>query len=647
MKTGGMASPRPPDKQHIIIGTAGHVDHGKSALVKALTGTDPDSLPEEKARGLTIELGFVFLDIPGYEKQIVFIDVPGHERLVKTMVAGASHINAALLVIAADEGVAVQTREHFDILTLLGIERGLIALTKADLVDSSRLEEVRREVRNFVRGTILEGAPVIPVSAMTGDGLDELKSALLDIGRQVEPAEDSGIFRLPIDRVFSIHGFGTVIAGTVLSGKVKTGDKIEIFPDGIIAKVRGIQVHKEKSEASGIGRRTALNLQDIDKDLLRRGQCAAKPGALSPSLRMDARLRLLPAAKEIRTRDRLRVHLGTDEIIARIVLLEQERLLPGESALVQLVLESPGVAFPGDRFIVRTFSPVLTIGGGEILDPIAERHKRHDAGAIAGIKRFEGTLDDRVEQVFRKTPQRTKPPEEAAVLLGKRVSLIREAVGRLADSGKLVRISDEKEERFLPAEAWPALRKRALAVLEKHLLENPHRSSMPVADLKSQLGRQADEISIRAVIEELVSRKSLLPVDSGLALPGHQAKLGQRDKELAGHLETVYRKAGFEPPLEEEVVKQMRLPLNEFRKILGTLLKEGRLVRLDARIIYHREALERATALLADFLRQRREIRIADVKDVLRVSRKFACAVLEHLDKIHVTSRRGDVHVLK
>jgi selenocysteine-specific elongation factor len=636
-----------PDKQHVIIGTAGHVDHGKSALVKALTGPDPDSLPEEKARGLTIELGFVFLDIPEYEKQIVFIDVPGHEKLVKTMVAGASHINAALLVIAADEGVAVQTREHFDILTLLGIERGLIVLAKSDLVERNRLKEVEGEVRNFVRGTFLESAFIIPVSALTGEGLDELRAALMDIGRQVERPEDSGIFRLPIDRVFTVHGFGTVIAGTVLSGEIKTGDKIEISPDGIIAKVRGIQVHKEKRETSGFGMRTALNLQDIDKGLLRRGQCAAKPGSLSPSLRMDARLRLLPGAKEMKTRDRLRIHLGTDETIARVVLLEAEKLLPGESALVQFVLESPGVALPGDRFIVRTFSPVLTVGGGEILDPAAERHKRFDGSAIDGIKRFEGTLDDRVEQLFRKSPHQTRTPDEAAALLGKKVPLIREAVGRLVDSGKLVRVSDEKEERFLPAEARADLREKILASLKRYFLANPHRSSMPAADLKSQFMRQADEPSVRWVIDELAAQKTILLVDSGLALPGHQARLRPREQELADRLEAVYRKAGFEPSLEEEVVRQMRLPLNEFRKVLGILLKEGRLIRLDARIIYHREPLERIKSMLADFLKLRREIRIAEAKDVLRVSRKFACAVLEYLDKIQVTRRRGDVHVLR
>jgi selenocysteine-specific elongation factor len=636
-----------PEKQHIIIGTAGHIDHGKSSLVKALTGTDPDSLPEEKARGLTIELGFVFLDIPGYEKQIVFIDVPGHEKLIKTMVAGASHINAALLVIAADEGVAVQTREHFDILRLLDIKRGLIALAKSDLVDRSRLGEVEREVRNFVAGTFLESAPIIPVSAVTGDGLDDLKSALMAIGRQVELAEDSGIFRMPIDRVFTVHGFGTVVAGTVLSGEIRTGDRIEIFPDRIIAKVRGIQVHKEKRDLSGTGNRTALNLQDVDKDLLRRGQCAAAPGSLSPTLRLDARLCLLPGAGELKMRDRVRLHLGTDELIARVILLEAEKLSSGGSALVQFVLESPGVALPGDRFIVRRFSPMLTIGGGEVLDPAPERHKRFDAAVIEGIKRFEGPLEARLEQVFRKAPHRTLTPGEAATLLGKRASVIQETVGRLAEAGKLVKIPAEKEDRFWPAAAWTALQEKTLAVLKKYFLANAHRPSMPAADLKSQLERGADEPAVRFAIGELVARKALVLLESGLALPGHEARLRPIEQDLANRVEEIYRKAGFEPPLEEDVVRQLRLPLNDFRKVLGTLLKEGRLVRLDPRIIYHRNSFDRAKSLVADFLRVRREITIADAKDVLRVSRKFACAVLEHLDKVQVTRRQGDVHVLK
>ena len=390
-----------------------------------------------------------------------------------------------------------------------------------------------------------------------------------------------------------------------------------------------------------------MNLQDVDKSLLRRGQCAAAPGSLSPTLRMDARLRLLRGAGELKMRDRVRLHIGTDELIARVVLLEAEKLSPGESALVQFVLESPGVALPGDRFIVRRFSPVLTIGGGEILDPAPDRHKRFESAAIEGIRRFEGSLEAQVEQIFRKSPHRTLTPGEAAILLGKRASIIKEAVGRLAESGRLVKIPAEKEDRFLPVDAWAALQEKTFVILKKYFSANPHRPSMPVADLKSQLEREADEPAMSFVIDELIAQKALVPLDSGLALPGHEARIQPKEQELADRVEGLYRKAGFEPPLDEDVVRQLHLPLNDFRKVLGILLKEGQLVRLDPRIIYHCESFERAKSLLVDFLRVRREITIADAKVVLRVSRKFACAVLEHLDRIHMTCRKGDVHVLK
>ncbi len=279
------------EKPHVIVGTAGHIDHGKSALVKALTGTDPDTLPEEKERGMTIELGFVFLDLPDYEKQIVFIDVPGHEKFVKTMVAGASNVDAVLFVIAADEGISVQTREHFDILRLLSVREGIIVLSKSDLVDEERIEALTAEVRGFVAGTFLEQAPIMPVSAHTGAGLPALVEALKAAGRRVDRRDDCGYFRMPIDRVFVKHGFGTVIAGTVLSGEVKVGDKIEILPERIETRIRGVQVHKSKQEASGLGRRTALNIHDVEKDALRRGQCAARPGFFEA----DAEARRPPA----------------------------------------------------------------------------------------------------------------------------------------------------------------------------------------------------------------------------------------------------------------------------------------------------------------------------------------------------------------
>jgi selenocysteine-specific elongation factor len=636
------------EKEHVIIGTAGHIDHGKSALVKALTGTDPDTLPEEKERGLTIELGFVFMDIPEYEKKIVFIDVPGHEKFVKTMVAGASNVDAVLFIIAADEGISVQTREHFDILELLGVGEGIIALTKSDLVDADRLERVRAEVRAFIYGTFLESAPVIPVSSVTGAGLDDIKEALMAAGRRVRKRDDCGYFRLPVDRVFVVQGFGTVIAGTVLSGEIKTGDRIEILPERIEAKVRGIQVHKAKRDISGLGKRTALNLHDIDKELLRRGQCAIMPGLIAPATRIDARLRLLKQApKELKMRDRIRLHIGTDEVIARVILLEKDKLLPGESMLAQFVLESPTAAFYKDRFIIRTFSPLNTIGGGEVLDIAPPRHKRFDAAALAGIRRFEGALEDAVEQFFMKTPDKSRTAEDAAVGLWTDRRAVRDVIQKLLNAGRLKKILSERDERYVAAEVWPALLEKIQAAVKKYFAANPHRPFMPLADLRSHLVRDADEPMFKAAVEELAVNGAVIRKEGALTLPGFEARLQAKDQELADRVEAIFGKAGYEPPLEEDVCRELRLPLNQFRKILGTLIKQGRLVRLDPKVTYHRDAFEKAKASVLEYLRLRRTITISETKDILRVSRKYACAVLEFLDKSQITRRNGDVHMIK
>ena len=392
-----------PDN-HVIFGTAGHIDHGKTALVKALTGIDADTLSEEKRRGITIELGFVFMETPIADKQIVFIDVPGHEKLVKTMVAGASHIDAALLVIAADEGINVQTREHFEILQLLGIPKGLIALTKSDLVDEGRLKELEASVSHFLSGTFLEGAPLIPVSAISGEGIESLRSALLDIAQEVQARTDSGPFRMPVDRVFTMKGFGTVIAGTVLSGEVKEGDRVTIYPEGLVSRVRSVQVHHSKTDRSRIGKRTALNLPEIAKDKLYRGQTAAASDSLTPTNRLDGKLQLLKSyGKDLKNRERLRLHIGTAEIIGRLVIINRERLSPGETAFAQFVLESPTVALPQDRFVVRTFSPLVTIGGGIILDAQPQKHKRFSPETVQEMVLLDGSFEDAVEQAFMKS----------------------------------------------------------------------------------------------------------------------------------------------------------------------------------------------------------------------------------------------------
>jgi len=633
------------EQEHVIIGTAGHIDHGKTALVKALTGIDADTLAEEKRRGITIELGFVFMKTPGYEKQIVFIDVPGHEKLVKTMVAGASNIDASLLVIAADEGINMQTIEHFDILQLLGIKSGIIALTKSDLVDEKRIEELKTEVSEFVKGTFLAEAPIIPVSSVTGQGVDEIKSALMMVGQKVESRRDNGIFRMPIDRVFTMPGFGTVIAGTILSGEVSVGHKIEIYPDGITAKVRGIQVHSMSKEKSSIGKRTALNLQDIKKELLRRGQCASLAGSLTPSYRLDTRLKLLQSyGKELKQRSRVRLHVGTDEVICRLVLLDKQVILPGETGFVQFVLEKPTVALPKDHFVIRTFSPLMTIGGGTILDAAPAKHKRFDDQVIQSLKRFEGSLADSVEQSFINSNFIPQSPKEVSLKIGERENEVRKVIENLFEKGTLAKIDAEK---YLYSTSYKNLVEILLTMVKSYLSTDSFRLYMPFSDLRSQAMRLTDEQTFKAVIDELLNKKIIFKKDSQLGLAGHEVSLKPREQELLARIEQAFQKARFAAPLEEDVQKRLGLRADVFQKMMKSLIYQEKLVRLNKKVTYHTETLMAAKEMVLNHIRKNQSITIAELRDKLHLSRKYAQAILEYFDRAGLTIRKEDKHVIK
>ncbi len=634
--------------EHVIVGTAGHIDHGKTLLVKALTGIDADTLAEEKRRGITIELGFVFLDTPGYGKQIVFIDVPGHEKLVKTMVAGASSIDAALLVVAADEGISLQTREHFDILQLLGIQRGLVALTKSDLVKVDRIIEVMDQVENFLKGSFLEGAPVLPVSAADGSGVDALKKALMAIGEEVGKRHDSGIFRMPVDRVFTMRGFGTVIAGTILSGGVREGEKVEIFPDGITGKVRGIQVHHRKVGQSALGKRTALNLQDVKKDLLRRGQCAGEPGSLTPTYRLDARLRLLESfGKQLKNRMRIRLHVGTAEIISRLVLLEGDVVHPGQEALVQFVLESPTVALPGDRFVIRTFSPLMTIGGGTILDATPEKHKRFDSEIVEGLQRLGGDVADRVKQVLQDA--RTAPLSLADVRkkIGEKEEVLESALNSLEESQEIVKIRGQKEDKYLHRTHFLELGEKLKSDVKIYLDKNPHRLAMPYEELRSLFLELTNNMTYKAVIEELVKDGFLERINSDVSLAGYESRLDPRDQEILQRIEKDFLRKGFASSVEEELRQKMGLNPKEFKNLMHNLFERGILVRLSDKVVYHKDAVEKARRIVLQYLEKYPSITVAELRDILQLSRKYATAILEYFDKIGLTKRDKDVHILR
>lgn len=635
-----------PDLDHVIIGTAGHIDHGKSALVRALTGTDPDTLPEEKARGMTIELGFVFLDDPGYPKQIVFIDVPGHEKFVKTMAAGASHIDAALLVVAADEGVAVQTREHFDILRLLGIKLGLVVLAKCDLVDDARLAEVTAAVSAFVAGSFLDGSPILPVSALTGAGLSELKAALQALGRRVSPRPDNGVFRMPIDRVFTVHGFGTVVAGTILGGTVGAGDRVAIYPEGLETRVRGIQVHGSKAERSGLGRRTALNLQDAAKEDLRRGQVAAAVGSLSPTVRLDARLDVLPGApREIKHRDRVRLHVGTDEVMARLSVIGGRTIAPGASAPVQLVLERPTVALPGDRFVIRSFSPIVTIGGGRVLDAAPEKHKRFSGRVLEGLEKLAGTSREAVDQMFAQEGGRPRSVADIALKLGRAASEVGEAVASLAAEGRLVALPGESPARYLHKSVFDRLSEGLEAGVHAYFDKNPYRAGMPFSDLRASFLETGDAATLDFVLDSLTGAGVLVRRGAEIGLTGREVKTDPAAAALRTRIETAFRTAGFSAPLEDDVRTRLGLNPSAFNPALNASLRAGELVRLAPKVIYHRETLEAARTAVAGLIERHGSVTIAELRDRLELSRKYAQAILEYFDKSGYTRRVEDRHL--
>jgi selenocysteine-specific elongation factor len=634
--------------EHVIVGTAGHIDHGKTLLVKVLTGIDADTLAEEKRRGITIELGFVFMEAPGYDKQIVFIDVPGHERLVKTMVAGASNIDAALLVVAADEGVSVQTREHFEILQLLGIRKGIVALTKSDLVNEERIHALTEEVRDFVKGSFLEYAPILPVSAIDGSGVEALRKALMDLGDKLGKRHDSRIFRMPIDRVFTMKGFGTVIAGTVLSGEVKEGDRIEIFPDGIEAKVRGIQVHHRKVGRSVIGRRTALNLQDVKKETLRRGQCAGEPGSLRPTHRLDTRLLLLKSyGKPMKNRTRVRLHVGTAEIISRLVLLENDVILPGHESLVQFALEVPTVALPGDRFVIRTFSPLMTIGGGEILDASPEKHKRFDSRTVEGLQKLERGITEAVEQVVLSSGTRPVGLAQLRGKIGEREDLIERALRDLTNTGGIVKIWGTKEPKYLHQESYRELEKTLKSTVQTYLERNPHRMFMPYEELRSKLLERTDGQTFTTVLDGLVEKEVLIRKDSKVSLVGHEAELKPRDQESVEQILREFQKGGFASPSEEDLRQKLGLSPREFKNLIHSQIQKGVLVRLSDKVVYHRDFVEKARRVVLQYLEKYPSITVAELRDLLKLSRKYATAILEYFDRIGLTKRDKDVHILR
>ncbi len=633
--------------KQIILGTAGHIDHGKTALVRALTGIDTDRLKEEKERGITIELGFAYLDLPGGGR-IGIVDVPGHERFVKHMVAGAGGIDIVALIIAADEGVMPQTREHLDICTLLGVQRGIVVLTKIDLVDQELRELAVEDIKDFTTGTFLEGAPIVPISAVTGEGIPELIAAIEQLVEEVEERASDGLFRLPVDRVFTMKGFGTVITGTLVSGRVKIGETVDILPTGITAKVRGLQVHGQKVEQAVAGQRTAVNLQGIEKSAIERGEVLLHPGTVEPTRLLDGEIIYLShAPRPLRNGVMLSFHTGTSQQLAKIFLLGLNELKPGERGYAQMRLKGPVVALPHDRFVLRGSSQIQTIGGGIILDAHPHKHKRFKGDAVARLERLKGgdpasvlafhirKEGDRGLEVGKLTGYANLPPATLSTTMDK-----------LLSSKRAIKF-DREAERVIDGELYARLKNEMMKVLEAYHAANPLKPGIPKEELKSKLPPEVDVKLFNALLTDLLGGEDVAQEKDKVRLAGHRIALEGKQQELEGQIEGIMRQTGLSPPSVKELSEQFKAGEKEVQEILALLADAGTVVKLKGGVYFHQDPLQELRERLVVFLKEKDKISTQDFKALTGVSRKYVIPLAEYFDAIKVTVRVGDDRILR
>lgn len=631
----------------IIVGTAGHIDHGKTALVKALTGIDADRLEEEKRRGITIDLGFAHLELspPGDETiRFGFVDVPGHERFVRNMLAGVGGIDLVLLVIAADEGIKPQTREHFEICRLLRIPRGITVLTKADAVDPDTLAVVTLEAEDFVRGSFLDvdRAPMVAVSAITGAGLDTVKQQLLAVARNVPERPPEAIARLPIDRVFVMKGHGTVVTGTLISGVISKEDELEVFPSSRRVRVRGVQVHNLAADRALGGERTALNLAGVDTGDLARGMMLAEPGLLGMTTRADVALDLLNHARPLKNRSRVHLHCYSAEAIAEVVLLNEAELKPGKSCFAQLRLAEPMQLLPGDRFIVRQFSPVTTIGGGAILDTAPLRRNAAAGFDVSEFLRVLGSGDASqalLARVRRRGVQGLTLAQ-AVSETGLRPKQVGELVDRLASSAHLVRAAHV----FCSAQEFASLQSRAQAVVEEFHRQHPLAGAMSREELRERLGAPAELTN--AALQALVNAAKITVSGEQVRAAGQSVVMKDEEALAKERIEKAFASAGLKVPLLKEVLASLPVDRTRAQKLLTLLLRDRVLVKLGDELVFHRTALESLRAAVQQHKQRTQRIDVAAFKELTGVSRKYAIPLLEYLDRERVTRRVGDERVI-
>ncbi len=628
----------------VIVGTAGHIDHGKSALIEALSGTHPDRLEEEKRRGITIDLGFAFLEES--DVRFGFVDVPGHERFIKNMLAGASGIDVVLLVIAADEAIRPQTREHFEICRLLGVQRGVIALTKSDLVDADTLGLVRLEAEEFVKGSFLAAAPILPVSAKTGAGIAELKAALVQAARELSARDTLRYFRLPIDRSFPVKGFGTVVTGTAISGQVAAGEDVELLPAHQVLRVRGLHSGGKATQRVEAGQRSAINLSGIEHTAIQRGMVIASPGRFRAARRVDVRLELLPSAPKLKQHAQVHFHAGTAETVGEIYLYEGTSILPGTSTLAHFRLQDEIVLGRGDRFIARQFSPVVTIGGGAILDPLARRPARKDTGRVVYLEILEKGTREEILAALAERNILGVPLREIVARTEWLESEVRAAAEELTKT-KQVRMVALDPLLVLSENAFADICGKLLGRVERFHKENPLLPGIAREELRVSLGKRVRPESFRTALEALVQEKKLVLHAEFVEKPGAGITLTLEEERAKQQIEQTLAKAGLAAPLAKEVFAQLAIDKARAEKLLQILLRERVLVRVSPELIFHAAALERLPALLRNYKKAKGErIGVPAFKELTGITRKHAIPLLEYLDRQRFTRRAGDERVI-
>ena len=629
----------------VILGTAGHIDHGKSTLVKALTGTDPDRLKEEKERGITLDLGFASLDLPGGNR-LGIVDVPGHEGLIKNMLAGVGGIDIVMLVIAADEGIMPQTREHLAICDLLHVKQGLIALTKMDAAEKDWLALVQDEVRDFVKGTFLEKAPIVPVSAKTGENLDRLKQELDKLAKEVAPKSANGVLRLPIDRVFTMKGFGTVITGTLLSGTVSQDQEVDILPKGITTKVRGIQSHGQSAQRAVAGQRTAVNLQGVDKDQLSRGDTIVTKGFFKTTRNVDCSLSLLPqASRSIKTGTRIRFYNNTQEAIGRAALVGSQEMNPGDAGYVQFRLEQPVMIQHGDRFIIRFYSPMETLGGGMVLNPHPRRHRNstmQESVRNLGVLE-QGSLEEKIGLLV--SGKALAGMEEAEVIgsIAADKAAITAALAALSQKKAIVRV----DTLYVHANQLAMLEKKVLDLIGGYHKANSLKPGIDKEEVKGMLKVRLNPKALNMAIDGLIRKKQVEAEGSKLKLPGFKPAVGKDQELYKDKIVEAIKKGGSQPPVREELPALFGITDRDAKDLLRLLADEGRVVRINDSLYLDKAVLDAIRADVMKFLQQKKEIIVAEFRDLAKTSRKFAVPILEYFDSQKLTQRIGDKRVLR